>query len=92
MRDDRFEWDDRKAASNLRKHDVSFVLARLVFDDPAASDELDKDEDEERFVRVGMASGEVLFVVYTLRGDRTRIISARKANRNEQVRYVSQSR
>jgi uncharacterized protein len=87
MRDDRFEWDDRKAAANLRKHDLSFELARLVFDDQMALDDLDDEEDEERFVRVGMANGELLYVVYALRGVRTRIISARKANRNEQIEY-----
>jgi uncharacterized protein len=62
-------------------------LARLVFDDPMALDDLDEKEDEERFVRVGMANSDLLFVVYALRGVRTRIISARKANRNEQIEY-----
>jgi len=88
MRDDRFEWDDRKAAGNLRKHRVEFEHARLVFDDPNASDRLDEDEDEEeRSVRVGMANGRLLFVVYTVRGERTRIISARKATKDEQDDY-----
>jgi uncharacterized protein len=87
MKTDRFEWDDRKAASNLRKHDVSFELARLVFDDPAARDELDEDEREERLVRVGMANGIVLVVVYTERGERIRIISARHAMKGEQHDY-----
>jgi len=88
MRDHRFEWDDRKAASNLRKHDVSFGLACAMFDDPDAIDQLDEGEhEEERFIRVGIAKGELLFVAYTIRGRRTRIISARKANRHEQQAY-----
>ena len=88
MRDDDFEWDDRKAASNLRKHRVRFELARFVFDDPIAIDELDEGEDEERFQRIGMASGRLLLVVYALRGRRNRIISARRANNHEQDKYI----
>ena len=57
MRNDWFEWDDRKAASNRRKHVVTFELASLVFDDLAAQDELDADEDDERYNRVGLANG-----------------------------------
>ena len=60
MRDDRFEWDDRKAASNLRKHRVDFRHARAAFDDPDLIDELDEDEDEERFQLIGMADGRLL--------------------------------
>jgi len=44
MRDDEFEWDDRKAKRNERQHGVTFELARLVFDDPYAIDRLDLDE------------------------------------------------
>lgn len=87
MRDDRFKWDDRKAATNLRKHDVSFDLARLVFDDPMALDELDDEESEDRFARLGMVNGVLLMVIYTQRRDRIRIISARKADKNEQTDY-----
>ena len=53
MRDGCFEWDDRKADSNLRKHGVSFEDARLAFDDPDGFDEEDDDPDEERWKRVG---------------------------------------
>ena len=52
MRDGKFEWDDRNAAANLRKHDVAFELARRVFDDPRAVVWPDLDEiDEERFLQ-----------------------------------------
>jgi uncharacterized DUF497 family protein len=90
MRDDEFEWDDRKAASNLRKHNVSFGLARLVFTDPLAIEDVDQNEPEERSRRIGMAEGIVLVVIYTMRGDRTRIISARKASKREQDIYFRQ--
>ncbi len=92
MRDDRFEWDDAKARANLNKHDVSFEVARRLFDDPAAIDELDdgKTHGEDRSVITGMVAGSLLTVVYTEREERIRIISARKATRREQDRYFSQ--
>jgi uncharacterized protein len=68
MRSDHFEWDDRKAAGNLRKHEISFDLACVVFDDPNGIDDLDETDDEERTTRIGMAEGRPLFVVYTIRG------------------------
>jgi uncharacterized protein len=90
MRDDQFEWDDRKAASNLRKHSISFGLARLVFADPLAIEDVDDDEPEDRVRRVGMAEERLLVVVYTMRGERIRIISARKASKREQDIYYRQ--
>jgi len=90
MRDDRFEWDDRKAASNLRKHELSFELARLVFDDPHAIEEPDDEVEEERWQRIGLAQGRLLTVVHTFRGSRIRIISARKADSHEQDIYFTQ--
>jgi uncharacterized protein len=92
MRDERFEWDDDKAESNLRKHKVSFGLARLVFDDPHSIDETDPDPDEERWQCIGMAANFLLLVVYVERGVRTRIISARPATSHEQAKYQAQFR
>lgn len=91
MRDDRFEWDDRKAASNLRKHGVSFEDARLAFDDAAGFDEDDADPDEERWKRYGSTPTGILVVIYTERGNRIRIISARTATRHEQDLYNRQA-
>ena len=94
MRDDDFEWDDRKSASNLRKHKVSFSEARSIFDDPRALEEPlhDDSTDEERVKRIGLGAVGLLAVIYTERvgGDRlsrTRIISAWKATKNEQAQY-----
>jgi uncharacterized DUF497 family protein len=57
MQEDNFEWDDRKAASNYRKHRAPFELARSVFDDPRAVERRDFDEpDEERFLVTGLAN------------------------------------
>lgn len=89
MREDRFEWHDAKAASNYRKHGVSFEAARAVFDDENHIEDFEDEADggEERWVRIGMAEGRLLAVVYTERGARIRIISAREASRHEQDRY-----
>ena len=84
-----FEWDSRKAAENDARHGVSFEAARDVFRDPFAVERLDDREDygEVRYVIIGMVDGRVLFVVYTMRRDAIRIISARGAEPHEQRQY-----
>ena len=83
-----FEWDPNKAARNLRKHGVRFAEAAMVFADRSALSMADDDSVEERFVAVGMDSlGRILVVVYAVRSDRIRIISARKATRRERLEY-----
>jgi uncharacterized DUF497 family protein len=84
-----FEWDEDKAATNLREHRVAFRDATSVFDDDRAVVEDDPDPDEERFRITGMSStGRMLRVVYTERSDdRIRIISARKATKHEIKAY-----
>lgn len=83
-----FEWDPRKAASNLRKHGVRFADAVLVFEDPIAITIPEKSFDEGRFVTIGTdALGRILVVVYTPRPPNIRIISARKATRSERKEY-----
>jgi uncharacterized DUF497 family protein len=88
VRDEEFEWDDRKARRNQRLHGVTFELARLVFDDPNAVDRLDLDEpDEDRELITGLVDDVLLTVCYVERGNRKRIISARKATSREQIDY-----
>jgi uncharacterized DUF497 family protein len=84
-----FEWDDAKARANARKHAVTFERARSAFADSRAVAVLDDREDygEERFILLGMAEETLLFVAYTERGERVRIISARRATRHEQTIY-----
>jgi uncharacterized protein len=84
-----FEWDDRKAAINLRRHKISFQAARGVFNDAFALIEHDVSEEygEDRFLAIGMVEGLLITVVYTERDERIRIISARKANSHEQRKY-----
>jgi len=85
-----FEWDDEKADENYDKHGVSFELAKLVFEDLLAVERIDDRHDygEERFILIGMARAEVLFVVYTEREERIRLISARRATKQECDDYV----
>jgi uncharacterized DUF497 family protein len=87
MSDDEFEWDDEKAADNLRKHGVAFDHARPAFADPFAVEDLEILEGEERTRMIALAEGRLLFVVYAERGARRRIISARRATRREHDRY-----
>ena len=89
-----FEWHDAKAEANLQTHGVSFELATTVFQDVFAIERLDDREDygEERLVMIGMAEGSVLmFVAYTEREERIRIISARRATQDEQDDYFQQN-
>jgi uncharacterized DUF497 family protein len=90
MRDDEFEWDDKKAARNFRDHRVTFETARLAFDDPDCINREDADPDEERFSRLCRLNHRVFVVVWTLRRKRVRIISARPANKHEQEIYFRQ--
>jgi hypothetical protein len=85
-----FEWDPAKAADNLKKHGVSFEEAVTVFGDPLSLNMPDPlhSAEEERYLVLGMSAARRLLVVaYAERGQRTRIISARKAARRERHDY-----
>jgi hypothetical protein len=90
MRDNEFEWDDRKARRNFRDHGITFDQARAAFHDPDCIDEDDPDPGEERFSRLCRLGQQVFVVIYTERGDRIRIISARLATKHEQHTYFQQ--
>ncbi len=83
------EFDPTKARANLAKHKVSFAHAEQALHDVNAVTIEDPDAlGEQRFVTLGMdALGRILVVVHTLRGDRIRLISARKASRGESGQY-----
>jgi uncharacterized DUF497 family protein len=88
----RFEWDERKAAVNAKKHGVSFEEAKSVFVDERAKliDDPDHSEDEERFVLLGLSSAlRLLLVCHCYRGEGNviRMISARKATTKESKSY-----
>ena len=89
-----FIWDEKKARENLKKHKISFEEAQTVFSDPNARMIFDPEhsDDEERFILLGISSGlRLLVVCHCYRKDDLviRIISARKANKNEQKQYGS---
>jgi uncharacterized DUF497 family protein len=86
----RFEWDDRKDAENQRKHSVSFEEARTVFYDDRALLRDDPDEQEDRFVLLGLSATLRTLVVchcYREQDEVIRIISARKAHKEERAEY-----
>ena len=74
------EWDDAKNESNYRKHGIRFETAAYIFNDDKHSDE------EDRYYTIGKV-GDVMFVVYTERGEVLRLISARYATKAEEELY-----
>jgi uncharacterized DUF497 family protein len=89
MDDGKFQWDDTKAADNYADHGVRFDVARAVFDDPFAIEWLDEREDygEDRYNILGMVENRLLYVSYTMRDAKTRLISARGAEPYERRQY-----
>lgn len=83
-----FEWDDSKNQSNIAKHGIDFIRAKEIFDGFMLETLDDRfDYGETRLLAIGEAGGLIIAVVYTLRGQAVRIISARKANGNERRAY-----
>ncbi len=84
-----YEWDNRKAIANFRKHGVQFADAVAVFSDDFAINIIDEHPDEERWIIIGIDGfGRILLVVYTMRSDNNiRLISARKATKFEIRQY-----
>jgi len=88
-----FEWDEDKAEVNLQKHKIGFEEAKAVFGDPFSItiDDPEHSKEEQRYVDIGKSSsGKLLVVIYTERGNKTRIISCRKATRMERKKYEEQ--
>ena len=89
-----FEWDPKKAWSNVGRHGVTFEEAATVFGDRLSLTIPDPihSSSEHRFVTIGLsANGRLLVVVHTDRGDAIRIISARRANTRERRTYEEES-
>ena len=85
-----FEWDPRKARSNIRKHGVSFDEAASAFSDVFSFtyDDESHSQTEQRYATLGMSNqGRVLVIAHTMRAERVRIISARKASQREKRWY-----
>ena len=85
-----FDWDPKKARRNLRKHGISFEEASTIFDDPLYISFLDAEHsaEEERHITIGMSNKvRHLMAAHTERKKMVRIISARKATKNEEKFY-----
>lgn len=89
-----FEWDEAKNQANIRKHGVSFGIAKRIFDRPVLTlPDHRKNYGEDRYVGIGQAGHAALIVVtYTRRDRRIRLISARPASRKERQKYNEQIR
>jgi hypothetical protein len=89
-----FEWDPRKAATNLSKHGIDFGDAIGIFDDPMVGIDADPRNyrGEMRYRAIGRVGDAIFFVCFTMRELSCRIISARRASRRERGAYSLQAR
>jgi uncharacterized DUF497 family protein len=87
----KFEWDETKNQRNKAKHGIDFNFAIRVFADPQRLEKYDlsHDENEDRWIVIGMVTPAILVVIYTDRqgGEMLRIVSARQANEKERREY-----
>ena len=83
-----FEWDNEKNDKNIEKHGLDFADVALVFDYPVLEyEDSRKDYGEKRFFGIGILRGIEISIVYTRRRKKIRIISARRARKDERQRY-----
>lgn len=81
-----FEWDSTKRKANLKKHGIDFADATRIFQEPFLVVPSPRGG-EERFVALGDLDGRIIAVIFTARGETCRLISARRARKNEQKIY-----
>ena len=82
-----FEWDKQKHAINLKKHHIDFIDAIKVFDDDNRIELENEKNGEVRYETIGIIEEVAIFVVYTYRNKKRRIISARRASKAERKTY-----
>ncbi|GBR74519.1 toxin BrnT [Candidatus Termititenax aidoneus] len=89
----RFEWDEQKNRANILNRGLDFRFAALIFADDKRLRYIDnrKDYGETRYQTIGKVLNEILFVAYTIRGTKLRIISARKASKKERSDYENEN-
>ena len=86
-----YEWDEQKRLANVKKHGIDFIDIPEVFDsDVVILPDERFDYGETRFILIGILKSQVIVVAYTERGENIRIISARKATKNEQIYFFQQ--
>ena len=89
-----FEWDDNKEQENIKKHKLDFRITRFVFYDYDRIEYYDEENsiEEDRYVVIGKGLyEELLFVVYTMRDNKYRLISARQATKKEEEIYYGKN-
>jgi len=86
-----FEFDPAKSATNYDKHGIDFVEAQGLWDGKARERPLSYPR-EDRFLRIGMLRERLWAAVFTLRGERVRLISVRRARRREEAEYERETR
>jgi len=88
-----FEWDEAKRLENIRKHGIDFKDVPDVFAGETLTIKDSRfDYSETRYITVGLLRGRVLVIAHTERGERIRIISARKATKNEEIAFFKEFR
>jgi uncharacterized protein len=83
-----FEWDESKRQSNIAKHRIDFQDAQRIFEQPVF-EKTNRSQGEDRVLAIGLVEGIEIVVVYVNRGKRRRIISARRAHRDERQDYAN---
>lgn len=92
MNKNKFEWDPNKQKINIEKHGIDFVDVAAIFNDINRIETTVMNESgEERYITIGTVNNIILLVVYTLRGNSIRLISARRASKNERQYYKKQT-
>lgn len=87
----RFEWDEDKRLANIKKHGIDFVDVPAMFDGVAVTIEDDRFAyAEDRYITLGLLKSRVIVVAHTDNDEVIRIISARKATKNEEKRYFQE--
>ena len=85
-----FEWDEQKRQANIEKHGIDFYRAKQIWDGEVLEIPSPQSERrEQRFIAWGLMEGKVISIVYTWRGRKRRIISARRARKYEEETYQS---
>lgn len=87
----KFEWNENKRQTNITKHGIDFMDAQKIFDyDTVTIEDNRFNYGEQRFIAIGLLNSKMIVVVYTERENIIRIISARKATKNEQRIYLDE--
>lgn len=88
-----FEWDEEKRISDLHKHGIDFLRAKELWNGPVVETVSPQSQhNEERIIAIGLAAGRCIAVIYTWRNGSRRLISARRARKNEQEVYEHRTR